>query len=43
MPGVNNQIADVVSFSLAGLQAVGSGCTASSYLDTPELVPGKLR
>ena len=43
MPGVNNQITDAVSFSLAGLQAVGSGCTASSYLDPPGTSAGKAK
>ena len=43
MPGVNNQIADAVSFSLAGLQAAGSGCTASSYLDPPGTPAGKAK
>ena len=43
MPGVNNQIADAVSFSLAGLQAVGFRCTASSYLDPPGTSAGKAK
>ena len=43
MPGVNNQIADTVSFSLAGLQAVGSECTASSYLDPSGTSAGKAK
>lgn len=33
---VSNQIADAVSFSLAGHQPVGSRCPASSFLDSPQ-------
>ena len=40
MPGDNNQIADAVSFSLAGLQAVGSRRTGPSYLVLPRTSAG---